>query len=359
MAQTVLIAGGYGVVGSDIARILRRLYPSLELILAGRSPEKGEALAKELGSCSVTKLDIDAEGPLLADGLSPDLIIVAVHDHTDRLLTYALEQDIGYVDFARGGDTQTRGLHVVGQFGGPVNHGIGFVSNWMAGVPAVLAKRAADAMAEVDAIDLSILFYGDDRGGPDAAGSVDGFTATFKGWEKGEWQNMKPFTDPLKVRFPSGLNRKTYRLNMPDVESLAFATQAQSVRIRLGLDNAFMGWASAFMVRSGVWNLFSKKTQEGMLYNPGDGAPHEIVVHVSGKDGQGHGVHQTLSLADPQGQTHLTAVGAVHMAERILGLDGAPAARGGVIYAEALGDPARLEALLALEGVSFVERANS
>ena len=85
MVQRVLIAGGYGVVGSDVARILRRLYPSLELILAGRSPENGDALARELGFCSVAKLDFEAEGPLLADGLSPDLIIMAVHDHTDRL----------------------------------------------------------------------------------------------------------------------------------------------------------------------------------------------------------------------------------------------------------------------------------
>jgi len=179
------------------------------------------------------------------------------------------------------------------------------------------------------------------------------------GWEKGEWQEMRPFTDPLKVRFPSGLTRKTYRLNMPDVESLAFATKAQSVRIRLGLDNALMGWASTFMVRSGLWHLIPKKTQESMLYNPGEGAPHEIIVHVSGTDAQGQPIQQTLSFADPQGQTHLTALGAAHMAERILGLDGAPAARGGVIYAEALGNPERLEALMALEGVRFTDRSNS
>lgn len=359
MKQTVLIAGGYGVVGSDIARILRRLYPSLSLVLAGRSPEKGQALAQELGTCEVTQLDVDAPGPLLAEGLAPDLIIAAVHDHTDRLLTYALEHDIGYIDFARGGDALARGVQVVGHFGGPLNHSIGFVSNWMAGVPAVLAKRAADAMAQVEAIDLSILFYGDDRGGPDAAGSVDGFAAAFKGWEKGAWQEMRPFTDPLKVRFPSGLTRKAYRLNMPDVESLAFATQAQSVRVRLALDSALMGWASVVMVRSGLWSLFSKKTQENMLYNPGDGAPHEIVVQISGQDAQGNRVQQTLSLTDPQGQTHMTAVGAVHMAERVLGLDGTPAARGGVIFSEALGNPERLETLLKLEGVTFVNRSNS
>ena len=359
MAQTVLIAGGYGVVGSDIARILRRLYPSLSLVLAGRSPEKGQALAEELGSCEVTKLDIDAPGPLLADGLAPDLIIAAVHDHTDRLLSYALEHDIGYIDFARGGDALARGLNVAGQFDGPLNHSIGFVSNWMAGVPAVLATRAARTMAHVDAIDLSILFYGDDRGGPDAAGSVDGFTAPFKGWEKGAWQEMRPFTDPLKVHFPSGLTRKAYRLNMPDVESLAFATRARSVRIRLALDSALIGWITVVMVRSGLWNLFSKKTQENMLYNPGDGAPHEIVVQISGQDRQGNPVQQTLSLTDPQGQTHMTAVGAVHMAERVLGLDGAPAARGGVIFSEALGNPERLETLLEQEGITFVARSNS
>ena len=57
MVQRVLIAGGYGAVGSTIARYLRRLAPDLEIILAGRSPESGAELAREIGA---TTLRLDA-----------------------------------------------------------------------------------------------------------------------------------------------------------------------------------------------------------------------------------------------------------------------------------------------------------
>jgi hypothetical protein len=39
-----------------------------------------------------------------------------------------------------------------------------------------------------------------------------------------------------------------------------------------------------------------------------------------------------VTIADPQGQTHLTALGALVQLERLLGLDGAPAPAPGIVY---------------------------
>ena len=45
MSPRILIAGGYGVIGTAIATALRAAHPGVELILAGRRPDAGAALA--------------------------------------------------------------------------------------------------------------------------------------------------------------------------------------------------------------------------------------------------------------------------------------------------------------------------
>ena len=58
MTARILIAGGYGLIGGTIARHIRRIGGDVELVLAGRNPEKGAALAQELGGASTAYLDV-------------------------------------------------------------------------------------------------------------------------------------------------------------------------------------------------------------------------------------------------------------------------------------------------------------
>jgi len=73
----ILIAGGWGLIGSSIATVLREAGHDLDIVLAGRSPDSGKALATRLGA-SLVRLDVadPAEGccqsnanpsPLFAD----------------------------------------------------------------------------------------------------------------------------------------------------------------------------------------------------------------------------------------------------------------------------------------------------
>ena len=48
--QAIVILGGYGVVGSQIAHILRQSHPNLPLVLAGRNPQQAQQLVAELGA---------------------------------------------------------------------------------------------------------------------------------------------------------------------------------------------------------------------------------------------------------------------------------------------------------------------
>ena len=80
------------------------------------------------------------------------------------------------------------------------------------------------------------------------------------------------------------------------------------------------------MVRSGLWHIINrpilKKLRHSLLYNPGEGGPHEVLVTVVGTEADGS--HKTVraSLLDHKGQTHLTALGCVIQVERALAIGG-------------------------------------
>ncbi|MGK2741987.1 hypothetical protein ACSHT0_13920 [Tepidicaulis sp. LMO-SS28] len=353
-SPAILIAGGYGVVGAETARLLRRHYPDLPLLLGGRSPEKGAALAAELGNAKAVRLNLEAEGPLLEGEAAPAAVLAALHDGTNRLLDYALTHDAAYVDIARAGDELTRALVFAAQRS-PARAVI-FASNWMAGVPATLAADMVGGMSRVTRLDLSILFYGKDRGGPDSATAVDGIDAPFISRAGKAWRMAPAMTAPLRLRFPSGKKATAYRVNMPDVLTLPLASGAENSTVRLAVDDPIGNFLSMFLLRSRLWKLLPRETRRGLIHNPGPGARHEIVIEAEGFDGNGKPARKRLGLLDPQGQVHLTAIGAFYQLERALGFAGDAPLRPGPAFSETAPAPQRLRALLKMEGVEITGR---
>ena len=85
MAPRVLIAGGYGLVGGNIARHIRTVSQNVELVLAGRSPDKGLPLARGARAVPVQPFLTSRTRQALADAASADLIISALYDPGQRL----------------------------------------------------------------------------------------------------------------------------------------------------------------------------------------------------------------------------------------------------------------------------------
>src|SRR5262245_61039857 len=79
MRLRILIAGGYGLIGSTFARQIRSLSPEAELILAGRNPERGAALARELDRAGTAALDVES-GTGLDALAAADLVVSALYD---------------------------------------------------------------------------------------------------------------------------------------------------------------------------------------------------------------------------------------------------------------------------------------
>lgn len=330
--DAVLLAGGYGVVGRQAAELIRQRHPALPLLIAGRNPSKAEALARELTNADVAMLDVGGPGPL--NGLKPRAIIAFVNDPFDYLLLDAVRSGIPYLDITRWTERLKAAISRVSAES--VRAPVMLSSAWMAGVAAVVAVTVCRQLSAVDRIDISILYSLKDKAGPDSTEYMDRLATPFEVVLNDERKQMYPYTDPRKITFPSGYSAKAYRFDSPDLFTLPTTTGAKTVASRIAFDDPVTTLLLVLLTRSGIWKLISggrfATLRRSLLYNPGKGASHEIVISAAGADESGNPKTVRAAIVDPKGQTHLTALGALVQLERLLGLDGTPAPSPGIIY---------------------------
>lgn len=354
MTKRILLAGGYGVVGAQAARLIRKHHPEVELLIGGRRAAEAEKLAAEIGKARGVALDLTAPQPLAAiEGV--DAVGVFVHERDEHLLRDALTRGIAYADITRGWEATARALATAALFG-PGAPAL-FTSHWMAGGPAIVAHALTQGLARVKRIDISILYYTGDRMGPDSASAGEGMTQEFTARVGSDWRRVAPLSDDRRVRFPSGAVRRVYRMNMNDVVTPALAAGAEEVGVRLGLDKGDALGSMRRLVRLGLWDLMMKLPGMSAIAatKPGPGARHEIVIEVEGATAEGRAAARRATILDPLGQSHLTAVGALYAIERVAGLGPAPLGPGAALPETGFTAAgfARLEALYAAEGIEL------
>lgn len=350
--SAVLIAGGYGVVGQQVAHAIRRHHPGLPLIIAGRNPAKAEALARELTNADTAKLDTGRLSPL--GGLRPRAILAAVNDPHDYLLMDTILAGIPYVDITRWTERVRGAVSLAGRRS--LRAPIMLSSGWMAGVASLVAVALSRHLERVDRIDIGVLYSLKDKAGPNSAEYMDRLATPFEVMLEGERTLVFPYTDPRQVTFPGGYMAKAYRFDTPDQLTLPDSTGASTVAARIAFDNAMTTSLLVGLIRSGLWKLINGERftplRRRLLYNPGSGASHEIVIEAAGVDENDHAKTVRATVADPEGQTHLTAVGALVQLERLLGLDGAPPPAPGIVYPDTAPQVAAALQVLRSSGVT-------
>ncbi|MBI3650733.1 MAG: saccharopine dehydrogenase [Acidobacteria bacterium] len=330
--EAVVIAGGYGVVGQQAAQIIRQRHPALPLIIAGRHPEKGEALAQELTNADTFKLDVEQPQPL--KGIKPRAILAAVNDPHDYLLLEAAQSGIPYLDITRWTERlQEAASRLSGE---SLRAPVMLSSAWMAGVAAVIGVALAHQLQRLERLDISVLYSLKDKAGPNSAEYMDRLATPFEVMLNGERKQVYPYTDSRRITFPGGYTAKAYRFDTPDQFTLPTTTRAKTVTARIAFDDKIATSLLVLLTRSGIWKLISgarfTSVRRSMLYNPGKGASHEIVIEATGIDASGNSKTLRSVVVDAKGQTHLTALGALIQLERLLGLDGAPPPVAGIVY---------------------------
>ena len=330
--NSILIAGGYGVVGRQIAALIRDRHPDLPLVIAGRNLEKAEALAQELGNACGLQLDVEQPNPL--QGNMPRAVVAVVNDPHDYLLMDAVKSGISYLDITRWPERLRKSIAALENQS--LRSPVMFASGWMGGVASVVAVAASRAIATTESIDISVLFSLKDKAGPNSVEYMDRLATPFETMIAGRPTKVFPYTDPLNVTFPDGYQTPVYRFDTPDQMTLAQTTDAKTVAARIAFDDRFSTQLLRVLIRSGIWHLISgdrfTSLRRSLLYNPGNGSSHQIQIDVTGKDVQGLAQKVTATIVDPQGQTHLTALGALIQLERLLGLDAATSPKPGIHF---------------------------
>jgi hypothetical protein len=308
MTARILIAGGYGSVGSAIARQVRALSPDVELVLAGRHPDKGTALARELGRASTAYLDIEnvAGAPNLE---AIDLIVSALYDPANVLVHAALTQGIGHVGITTKAEDVAPIACAVLQ--SPPQRPIVLLGHSMAGVATIVARKAAEHFRRVDTIAVAALYDVRDPVGPMTAGDADMLVSRALLREGGTWKWVEGLKHAGRVSLPDGSVLQGYPAGLLDAPSLASITGAANVRLDM-IQGDSIGTREGGPASSDVYIDL-----EGILQS-GKSSRHRVVA------------------SDPSGLLHLTALGVLVAIERVLGLDGRPAPTGGLYLPETL-----------------------
>lgn len=326
MSARVVIAGGYGLVGGLIARNLRAAGHDLELVLAGRTPENGEALATELNA-STARLDVaDAAEGLAAIGPA-DLVVAALQDPGDNLLAAALRQGSAHIGIVRGPDNMASTAIAANAL---ARRPALMLGHWQAGVLTLAALKTASRFARVDRIEMAALYDYADPIGPMTAGDAGGFIDRALIRRDGSWISVDASENGRIVERGELPAFGAMPMGVLDTPALAAVTGARDVRFDLGAGQS-LGSAA------------------------GGAASHDLYIDITGEiAGEGVVRRRTL-VTDPRGQAHLTALGVLVGAERLLGLDGAPPQTGGLVFPETILDPERALARFAAFGVRVSE----
>lgn len=331
-AAPLLIVGGYGLVGEQVARLLRQRHPDLPLVLAGRNPEQGRALAAALGA-TTTALDVRAERPLGSLPQAPAAVLAVVSDPDDHLLVDAMRRGIPYADVNRAGHAGVLDVAVAVARERPTTPVL-LSGAWYAGLNALMAAAAVRELGQAERVEIAVLSSSDDRVGPDSWGFAERLAWPYYGMRDGKRHPTHPLTSKRLVRCADGNERPAALVGTLEQTTVPITLGVPTVETRLALQSVPSLYAMIGLKRSGALRALARPAMHGvraaLLQRPGTGDFCGVTVTA-------HSENRSVSidLLDTRGQAHLSAMGAVCAAERVLG-SGLPA---GISFPEQSAEP--------------------
>lgn len=319
----VLLLGGYGSLGSRIARLLRRRHPDLPLVIAGRDPTRGQVLADELGLADAVTVDLTRPDLHLGFDRRFSVVVAALRDHSLNAVTYAQRQGAAYVALSEAAFELPP--IIAAYVSQPAASPILIVSHSVGSAVSVTAAEAASAFHPVESIALGLTLDPRDPFGAQSAVDMERIARVGPApllRENGGWRWAAGAGRAFAG--PSGAARVAGAYGLSDVLGLVASTGAAAVRLDI---------AEGATVPAGAL---------------------EATIEILGG-----GRRRVVDLNDPEGHAWLSAKGVVLNLERLLGLNGAPPPGPGLYLPEVLLDSTEFVEGLRAMGVSIMDRAGS
>lgn len=306
--QRIYMAGGYGVIGSAVARHIRKINQDAEIILAGRHPEKGSLLVQELGNARTAFLDIrQGQSPAKLDQV--DLIVSTIQDPADLLIQEALAKGTAHIGITKLADELTPILFAMQNH--PPQAPIVPLGHSQAGILTLVAYQEAKSFRSIQSIGLTGHYDARDPMGPMTLEETEGFISRALLRENGIWKWVEAAKYPRSIILSNGSRVEGHPMSLLDVPSLAAVTRAPNIR-------------------------FDFAIHDSIGTRAGGKASQDLYIDLEGVLLDGRSTKRRIALTDPKGQAHFTALGILLSIERILGWDGSPPASGGFYLPETL-----------------------
>jgi hypothetical protein len=313
--RPLLIVGGYGLVGEQASRLLRRRHAGLPLLLGGRRPERGRTLAALIGASTVA-IDTAAEQPLESLPERPAAVLAAVSDPGDHLLVDAMRRGIPIADINRGGHASVLDAAIAAAAERPPAPVL-LSGSWLAGLSALMAAAAVRELGHAERLDITALSSSDDRVGPDSWGFADRFAWPYYAMRNGRRLPAHPLTSLRRVACADGRERPAALVGTLEQTTLPLTLGVPTVETRIALQSVPALYGLVGLKRSGALRALTRPglrpLQAALLQRQGSRDFAGITVTAQGPAGS-----VSVELLDPRGQAHLSAVGAACAAERVL-----------------------------------------
>lgn len=288
MIQQIFIAGGYGMIGSNLAVQLRARFPDAKLILAGRSPQNGEKLAAQLGNSTTVCLDLmRGDLPLLVS--TSQLIISAVPDPKHILGEYAIRNNIAFIDITLGTADGYAPLLNMAMFHHATSP-IVPLGYYEAGIFLPLVDKLASEFNSVKSVQLTALHDPEDPIGKVTEIELNQGIAPAFFRKDGVWGYT---AEQSQICLISGECVETTPFGILDVSAIAAMTCADNIRLDVA-----MGTSEG-----------KRKTTQASV---------ELYVDIQGVNVSGASESKRIIASDPQGQAHFTALGVIIVIDALL-----------------------------------------
>ena len=250
----ILIVGGYGVVGSRIAEILRRTH-GRAVVVAGRNPERARGERSR-------HIDVYDEASIehALEGVS--LVVACTRQRNASLLRAVVRHGIAYTSIAPPW-IEPAALTPLREQAVHTGARIVLAAGIEPGISSVLARIGADYVGKVETIETALLLgVGDAYGADSMAFILDEIAQRYAILLDGVPTPTYAFERSKRVEFPAPIGvRRAF--TMPFRDQLYYPTTlgARTSVARLALDPPWLGAIVAALTRAGARALVQRRSQ--------------------------------------------------------------------------------------------------
>lgn len=311
----IVIAGGYGHVGREIARHLAPLHPG-RVILGGRNEEKARGTADRIGfGCRGIRLDT-AEGEAPPDAAT---VIMCLDQFDPSFASDCLLRGMGYIDIS----ADNRILEMIEALEPTAlrHSGTGLVDVGLApGLTNLAARLLTDSLDEISRLDLFVLLgAGDGHGAAAIEWTLDKFDSEFIAYQDGRPQWFRAQRETRSAQVP-GRRRPVLgvRFDFPEQRSLFRTLGVPTVNSWLAVLPPAVARSLRLAALAGGGELTRRPRSRARLMSLLErGSPGSddcgVLVQATGTDG-----HLTEVAVLSEDQSELTAAATALMATEMI-----------------------------------------